>query len=236
METGVQRFDDQSARAIGNAARLGDVFLTTEAVLYNERFYVVLDEPRFLTALKITCKSLQQGMGRDDAWYLFGSHVMQAAGAAFSSPSLVEMTRAPAPWCGRRFSVRRDNRLLCPCTRSKHGHRTVLIHLLLSLSPILCLQLCRASAREALFSFSPSTARPAHEIRNCKCLCSSRFSKRCPARKEMKTTRSCNLQTLFWLLSVQQRSSSLRPKTIRCMRSRCGMLAIGSRAGYLRLC
>jgi hypothetical protein len=68
METGVQRFDDQSARALVNAARLGDVFLTTEAVLYNERFYVVLDEPRFLTALKITCKSLQHGMGRDDAW------------------------------------------------------------------------------------------------------------------------------------------------------------------------
>ena len=80
--------------ASGNAPRLGDVFLTTQAVLYNERFYMVLDEPRFLTALKITCKSLacgqaQRGMGRDYAWHVFGSHVVQAAGVAFSSLSLL---------------------------------------------------------------------------------------------------------------------------------------------------
>ena len=68
--------------------------MTTKAVLYNERFYMVLDEPRFLTALKITCKSLacgqaQRGMGRDYAWHVFGSHVVQAAGVAFSSLSLL---------------------------------------------------------------------------------------------------------------------------------------------------
>ena len=72
---------------IGDAGHLGHV-LTSEAVLFNERFYLVLDEPRFLTALKMTCQSLAHGHahapqkeGRENTcWHTFGLHVMTTAG------------------------------------------------------------------------------------------------------------------------------------------------------------